>query len=936
MKSKFAGARWWSFDFHAHTPASHDYGKGESQEQHRAVSARDWLLDFMRAEIDCVAITDHNTGDWIPDLQVAYRELEAERSEDFRPLAIFPAAEVTVHGGYHLLAILDPDRDRDAIVSLLAALKVPADQQGAPNAASPFTMVQAARRISENDGLAIPAHVDGAAGIFGDRDGETALKGQSLAELLTCEHILAIEVTDPAFQMPGAYTANHTQWAKVLGSDCHHPAGAGAVRAAGDRYTWVKMGIPSLEGLRLALLDRAPLSILRNDEAVDDPNRHARLFIEAVELSEGQYAGRGMALRAGFSPWLSAIIGGRGSGKSTLIEMMRLGLRRETDHPAEISEELKHFQEVPRSRGERGALTEQTEIVVTLTKEEEKFRIRWRRDGDVGNAIEQRVNDAWLSSPGEVSGRFPVRILSQKQVFSMAGNPGSLLRLIDESPEVAKREWDARYKELSTRFLSLRSQARALAARLGDRQRVEGELADVKRQLAVFEEGGHRDLLVQYRRLVRQRRAMDERSAELAGAIEAVRSVSERIGPSDLPEADFAAGTPAEGEAVALLRDAASRQREFRSGIRRLADAASEGLTEWERSLETSAWASLERETHESYEALVERLRREGVSDPSGYGVLVHERQQLEGRLADLAAVEEDRKRTTTDARCTLEEVERLRSELSERRARFLADVLDDNEFVRIEVLPYGETPREAEAAFRKAIDRQDGRLADDVLGEDRRKGVLAELYSDLPEDTAERREALTARVAAIKQEFLAIRTTGQEGQRSGWMRNHVRELPPEQIDRLELWWPKDELRVEYRRAGERDFTPIAQGSPGQKSAAMLAFLLSHGEEPVILDQPEDDLDNRLVSDLVVAQLRKGKRARQVIVATHNPNIVVNGDAEMIISMAHGGGQCHVLEEGSGCLQENGVRTEICDVMEGGQEAFESRYRRLHEEFPGA
>ena len=936
MRRDYVGAKWWRYDFHTHTPASSDYGRGANLQGCNGASARDWLLDFMRAKIDCVAVTDHNSGGWIDTLQSAYREFEGDRSEEFRRLVIFPGTEITVHGGYHLLAILDPERGREDIVSLLGALEIPASQQGAPDAASALTMAQAAQAISENDGLAIPAHVDGAAGIFEDRDGETALKGQSLTELLTCEHILAIEVTDAAFQMPGAYAVNRTQWAKVLGSDCHHPAGAGAVRAPGERYTWVKMGSPSLEGLRLALLDRAPLSILRSDEEEDDPNRHARLFIEAVELSDGQYAGRGTPLRAGFSPWLSAIIGGRGSGKSTLVEMMRLGLRRETDQPEAIGEELKHFQEVPRSRGERGALTEQTEIVVTLTKEDERFRVRWRRDGDVENAIEQRVNDAWLPSPGEVAGRFPVRILSQKQVFSMAGNPGSLLRLIDESPEVAKREWDARYKELSTRFLSLRSQARALAARLGDRQRVEGELADVKRQLAVFEEGGHRDLLVQYRRLVRQRRAMDERSAELAGAIEAVRSVSERIGPSDLPEADFAVGTPAEGEAVALLRDAASRQRELRSGIRRLADAASEGLTEWERSLETSAWASLERETRESYEALVERLRREGVSDPSGYGVLVHERQQLEGRLADLAAVEEDRKRTTTDARCTLEEVERLRSELSERRARFLADVLDDNEFVRIEVLPYGETPREAEAAFRKAIDRQDGRLADDVLGEDRRKGVLAELYSDLPEDTAERREALTARVAAIKQEFLAIRTTGQEGQRSGWMRNHVRELPPEQIDRLELWWPEDELRVEYRRAGERDFTPIAQGSPGQKSAAMLAFLLSHGEEPVILDQPEDDLDNRLVSDLVVAQLRKGKRARQVIVATHNPNIVVNGDAEMIISMAHGGGQCHVLEEGSGCLQENGVRREICDVMEGGQEAFESRYRRLHEEFPGA
>ena len=936
MTGDFVGSRWWRFDFHTHTPASPDYGKGPNQQHYLGISARDWLLDYMRAGIDCVAITDHNSGEWIESLQAAYRDLEEEGPGDFRPLVIFPGTEITVHGGYHLLAILDPARSGGDIVSLLGALGIPASVQGTSDAASGQPLVEAVNIVTENGGLAIPAHVDGPAGIFEDRDGEPALRGGSLQELLDCDNVLAIELKDPGFQLPNAYLASRTQWAQVLGSDSHHPAGAGIGRAPGERYTWVKMGIPSLAGLRLALLDRAPLSILRSDEAEDDPNRHARLYVEGVQLSDGQYAGRGTPLRAGFSPWLSAIIGGRGSGKSTLIEMMRLGLRRETDHPDALSEELAHFREVPHSRGERGALTEQTEIIVTLTKEDEKFRVRWRQDGEGDSVIEQRRNGSWLPSPGEVSSRFPVRILSQKQVFSMAGNPGSLLRLIDESPEVAKREWDARYEEVSTRFLSLRSEARALAARLGDRQRIEGDLADVKRQLAVFEEGGHRDLLVQYRRLVRQRRAMDERRAELVGAIEAVRNVSQRIGPSDLPEADFARGTQAEAEAVRLLRDAASSQEELRSSIHRLADAAAQNLEEWESNLAASDWASLEHETHQAYEALVERLKSEGVSDPSGYGELVHERQQLEAQLADLAAVEEKRQKAMSDGQCTLEDVARLRSELSDRRARFLADVLDDNEFVRIEVRPYGETPREAEPAFRKVVHRLDGRLADDILSADRRRGLLAELYGDLPDAPIERREALTTRVAGIKEELLMIRATDQEGQRSKWLRNHLRELSPERMDRLELWWPEDELRVEYRRAGETAFTPIGQGSPGQKSAAMLAFLLSHGEEPIILDQPEDDLDNRLVSDLVVAQVREGKRARQVIVATHNPNIVVNGDAEMVVSMGHGGGQCHVLANRSGCLQDTEVRREVCTVMEGGQEAFENRYRRLREEASGA
>ena len=75
----YPGARWWSFDFHAHTPASADtphwqQASGTDQE----VTPERWLVQFMAAGIDCVAITDHNSGDWIDPLQAAYRQMEQE------------------------------------------------------------------------------------------------------------------------------------------------------------------------------------------------------------------------------------------------------------------------------------------------------------------------------------------------------------------------------------------------------------------------------------------------------------------------------------------------------------------------------------------------------------------------------------------------------------------------------------------------------------------------------------------------------------------------------------------------------------------------------------------------------------------------------------------------------------------------------------------
>lgn len=87
------GSRWWKFDFHNHTPASDDYGKGPDQTQHKQISHKDWLLNYMRQGIDCVAVTDHNSGAWIDPLKQALQELAFEGHEDYRPLYLFPGVE---------------------------------------------------------------------------------------------------------------------------------------------------------------------------------------------------------------------------------------------------------------------------------------------------------------------------------------------------------------------------------------------------------------------------------------------------------------------------------------------------------------------------------------------------------------------------------------------------------------------------------------------------------------------------------------------------------------------------------------------------------------------------------------------------------------------------------------------------------------------------
>lgn len=927
MASEFAGARWWKFDFHTHTPFSRDTAWYPRIGQLDERTPDQWLQAFMDAGIDCVAITDHNGGAWVDVLKSAYARMQEAGEATFRPLHLFPGVELSVNGGFHVLALFDVGVSTADIDSLLGKVEH-VGTKGDADGVTRKSIADVIKVVSDAGGIAIPAHVDQDKGLLQVQQGDVGkCRGDALTiqQVLSQPEVFAKELVDRNSPLPQIYTELSRRWTSVIGTDGH---GFPNSPQPGSRFTWVKMGTPSLEGLRLALLDGAPLSILRSDVADADPNQHAAVVLDDITIREARYAGRGNPLVVGLSPWLTTIIGGRGSGKSTVLEMLRLALRREDELPADLREQFSRFARVPDSRDDHGALQSETEVVVGVHKDGARFRLRWRQDGQ-GTVIEEQANGNWVAASGDVRSRFPAKIFSQKQVSALADDPNALLRLIDDAPEVNRAEWGQRWKEIEARFLRLRSESRELEARVADSARLEGQLADAKRQLAIFEEGGHREILVSYQRSSRQQRVVGERADELTRSQAQLREAASALAPADVNEDGFDPADAADVSAVSLLREAADRQRQLAKQLVEAAEGLSEFQRDWLARLDASEWAGRKKETAEHYQGLVDRLQLEGIKDPTGYGALVQRVQTLERQLADMVATRTRKHDLDTRAKAELGALEAMRVDLSDRRSAFLKTVLTNNEFVRMQVVPLGDDAATSELSFRIHLAREDGRLTDDILSEDRKRGVLVDLYSNLPAGNPRTPEILD-RVGAIKREVLAGASGADLQGRTEWFRKHVRALRPEQLDRLQLWWPDDTLKVQYRRPGNDQFMSIEQGSPGQKSAAVLAFLLSHGNDPIVLDQPEDDLDNHLIYDLIVQQIRLGKRQRQVIVVTHNPNIVVNGDAEMVVAMDYRRGQCMVLVSGTGCLQNWGVRQEICRVMEGGARAFEDRYRRIH------
>ncbi len=136
--------------------------------------------------------------------------------------------------------------------------------------------------------------------------------------------------------------------------------------------------------------------------------------------------------------------------------------------------------------------------------------------------------------------------------------------------------------------------------------------------------------------------------------------------------------------------------------------------------------------------------------------------------------------------------------------------------------------------------------------------------------------------------------------------------------------------------------------SEGKAAYVILRLLLdfSNNEYPILIDQPEDELDNRAIFTELVSYIKEKKKKRQIILVTHNPNIVVGADAEEVIVANHDGvgskNQNNAkFEYISGPLEnsfshpaspfilaQKGIREHVCEILEGGVEAFHKREER--------
>lgn len=887
------GARWWSLDIHAHSPASFDYGGlPDTASKGLKPTYREWIQAYLDAGVDGIVVTDHNTHEGIDQAREALSKLRAD-IPDLPPFVIFPGVELTVTGGTHVLAIFDPACPAEIVNQVLTLCKY-TGTRGASNETANITLSDAAAIVHEKGGLFVPAHVDGPHGVFGiDERDLLALKDNTI--------IRAVEVIDDA----SVEQAERRGWVALLGSDAHHLSadshtGSGPAKAPGTHVTLVKAETLDLHGLRLAISD-ATESVQRCVAGYVDPNGVDHGHIDSIEILH-----RGATETFRFGPWMNCLIGGRGVGKSTVIELLRLALGRTDELPPGVTRDLARFMPIGDSNDRWW--DEHTRITVQYTRDGRPLRVTWLGSEPGRSTIEVWDGSEWEEQAGKAFDRTPIRVFSQKQIYELASRTQSFLTILDDMPEIRRTEWDEEIDSLQLQFKAERNKLRQLLAESEKADRIRGELEQVQGRLRHLQELRASDEYKELETLedrLRQSAVADERATEIESLTTDQARTLRELTTDALKVEGYADRSAKLERAAGLLEEASALLGESR--------------TQWESGQTRQQWQSRVSE-------LNAWLGEQGGSSRVASDKTVQDRERETELQTELRTVENSDERRAAQQSVIdgiLEAIVEKRRELFVRRQSFVKSLSDsDGSLTKVEVFHQGDVGSLG-GALRELL-----KFPESFESAFARDGFASFLNGE-PKDPK-----FPDRVVGFKTKLIELAEEGSSSEIGGAVPVDARFYS--RLDRADtfdivteimLWFPDDLVSVRYRTQETGNFIPVDRGSPGQKTAALLTVILQMGTDPLLLDQPEDDLENKLIRHLAVETLKTIKRKRQLIVSTHNANVVVTSGAENVVVVQHGDAIPGI--EAAGTLQQAAVKDNVCEILEGGEDAIKTRYQRL-------
>jgi DNA repair ATPase RecN len=872
------GAHFFRGDLHIHSfGASHDV-------KDVGMTPSAIVETAARENLAVIAVADHNE---ISNVQESVRYGEAAG------VVVIPAVELSTTEG-HLLCYFS---SVDALSAFYARLDI-ADR-GTQNSRCRTAMHGCLDLVQQIGGFAILAHVDAGNGLETNYPGGSPHK----ADIICHAALVGIELSSATSTVTYSSDDNDATraqigrqrieklalgerqyLARILSSDSHTLNALGRNANRDRKLTRYKMAAPSFEGLRHALYEGDSRIRLEDEVPTSTP------FVLGLKFGGGFLSEQAIH----FSRNLNCIIGGRGTGKSTTFEAVRCltsGPVADVVDSEVWPNELHIFWQD--EAGQQHSLVRS--IGESVTNLDDPI------DGPVEFDIDS-FGQGEAAHVREESKKDPLALMKYLDTFTLVSR---FIHEEKESIDVLKNLWTEVQK------------AEQNVAQIIPTQRT---LSVTQQQLKAFEAANGSEVIKLQRQLATEKAKKESLESQLAG-------IKASIAQGSIADEILMLRSVVDGDGISIGIDEANQ---IAIAVDEFEEAVIQATAQVEKAFEklntltkqsTATWKAKERPVQEDVERKRAELEAKGVKlDMAHISKLTGEEARLEKLLKTLRTWEPHLKQKKLQYASALNQrwekrkaVASTRQQYAIKASRALAEVLSDLQ-VKLQYTESGYSESAVEiiagALGWRTVNYPKART---IVEQVTVPGLLTSIQRNKPEALTEI-EIDGAQLFAVVEAKQILEKLGEPAVRAALEHCDVDDLPKLTVTK----------RVDGSSAPrfvKRDF---GQLSLGQQQSVLLALILSSdSKRPLIIDQPEDNLDSEFIFQTFVPVLRRAKERRQVIIVTHNANIAVLGDAEQLIVFKSNSDHSKIVARGS--IDDIQAKDAACRILEGAREAFTRR-----------
>jgi len=868
-------------DLHIHTPISKCFDD-------KSVKPEDIIKKALDEKLDAIAITDHNTGEWVDKIKKASKN----------KLIIFPGVEISVLGGkrgVHIIGIFDKSKTTKHIENLLGDLKIKADKYGKEDAYTDKTPNQVIDIISEHGGMAIMAHANSAQGVMG------GIEGNPRTEIIKNKNLIAAEGTDfdkidkikMKRRIVDLLDGKHPEYRKLAvyqASDnpSRTKEGKHSLEGIGSRFTYFKLDEISFEGLRQCFCD--PDVRIRQKDELEIKKFPKITFMKASQgFLENQ--------KIYFNEGLNSIVGGKGVGKSLVVEFLRFAI----DQFSKDNSILKdHENKLEKRLGPFGKITVEFEL-----ESGERYQVMRTYDG-VNNKIECINLDTNELYEGDIPALFPILVYSQNEVIKIAEDEEAQLRLIDSFIDSI-----AYKKNIQNLSRELAKKDKELAKSI----KASSEVASNKKEFSTINEQIKNINRVLKNKLFDEMKLWERKKTTYEKYISFHDDLTQKIDQivSDFTEEITKPGISKELSKYLQIRKAKQLSEESYNKVVSSMDKVKIEVVQNKEKISESfnKWVPEFEKKQKQYENMLKKSGGDKRKLESERRKLEIKKQEIEKELERYTKQLEKLDEIKKSRDSLLDELEEVYYVYYEIRKQKFDDLTSQsNGKLKLELKHAANRDRFKE----ELLTLKKGSRIRDTDIEKVSQNIMPREFIDLIIDNNFDSLVEKADLAYENAKKLIDTLNSKEALEDILTMSHS-------------VYPEDIPSIKFRKEDGNHYH-ISELSVGQKCTALLIIALSEGTRPIIIDQPEDSLDNPSVYEDVVLKLRAGKEKRQFILTTHNSSVGVASDSDKFIILKSTAIQGNI--ECLGAIDRPKVRSEIIDHLEGGPDPYKLKSKKYN------